>query len=96
MADRVRLDDSMSDAELQAKLAEHGFPVMPITPSARKFLVKRLKVIIQNKTKRRNSIANKADSHVQMYLCNLIVRGWSFAGDASEPRERRNVSGHRR
>ncbi|GBP76724.1 Inner nuclear membrane protein Man1 [Eumeta japonica] len=59
MADRV---ESMSDAELRTKLAEHGFPVMPVTASTRKLLVKKLKVILENKSKPRNSISNKADN----------------------------------
>ncbi|XP_028041854.1 inner nuclear membrane protein Man1-like [Bombyx mandarina] len=46
MADQV---ESMSDAELRTKLAEHGFPVMPITASTRKLLVKKLKMVLDNK-----------------------------------------------
>lgn len=58
MADQV---DSMSDAELRTKLAEHGFPVMPITASTRKLLVKKLKLVLDNKTKPRTN-DNKVDS----------------------------------
>ncbi|KAF9411720.1 hypothetical protein HW555_009549 [Spodoptera exigua] len=59
MADQV---DSMSDAELRTKLAEHGFPIMPITASTRKLLVKKLKLVLDNKTKPRASVDNKADT----------------------------------
>lgn len=59
MADRV---DSMSDAELRTKLAEHGFPIMPITASTRKLLVKKLKLVLDNKSKPRNSVDNKVES----------------------------------
>ncbi|KAG7308098.1 hypothetical protein JYU34_006756 [Plutella xylostella] len=59
MADQV---DSMSDAELRTKLAEHGYPVMPITASTRKLLVKKLKLVLDNKTKPRNNTDSKADN----------------------------------
>ncbi|XP_026496163.1 inner nuclear membrane protein Man1-like [Vanessa tameamea] len=59
MADQV---DSMSDAELRTKLAEHGFPVMPITASTRKLLVKKLKMVLDNKSKPRNSVDSKVES----------------------------------
>lgn len=59
MADQV---DSMSDAELRTKLAEHGFPVMPITASTRKLLVKKLKLVLDNKSKPRVGGDNKAES----------------------------------
>lgn len=59
MADQV---DSMSDAELRTKLAEHGYPVMPITSSTRKLLVKKLKLVLDNKTKPRNSVDDKAET----------------------------------
>ncbi|KAJ8733094.1 hypothetical protein PYW08_001392 [Mythimna loreyi] len=59
MADQV---DSMSDAELRTKLAEHGFPIMPITASTRKLLVKKLKLVLDNKSKPRTSVDNKADT----------------------------------
>ncbi|XP_063824415.1 inner nuclear membrane protein Man1-like isoform X1 [Ostrinia nubilalis] len=59
MADQV---DSMSDAELRTKLAEHGFPVMPITASTRNLLVKKLKLVLDNKSKPRNSVDNKVES----------------------------------
>ncbi|XP_026737563.1 inner nuclear membrane protein Man1-like [Trichoplusia ni] len=59
MADQV---DSMSDAELRTKLAEHGFPIMPITASTRKLLVKKLKLVLDNKSKPRSSVDNKADT----------------------------------
>lgn len=59
MADQV---DSMSDAELRTKLAEHGFPVMPITASTRKLLVKKLKMVLDNKSKPRNNVDSKVES----------------------------------
>ncbi|XP_013142046.1 PREDICTED: uncharacterized protein LOC106106062 [Papilio polytes] len=59
MADQV---DSMSDAELRTKLAEHGFPIMPITASTRKLLVKKLKLVLDNKSKPRNSVDSKVES----------------------------------
>ncbi|XP_050679674.1 inner nuclear membrane protein Man1-like [Leptidea sinapis] len=59
MADQV---DSMSDAELRTKLAEHGFPVMPITASTRKLLVKKLKMVLDNKSKPRNSVDSKVEN----------------------------------
>lgn len=59
MADQV---DSMSDAELRTKLAEHGFPIMPITASTRKLLVKKLKLVLDNKGKPRSSDDNKVDN----------------------------------
>lgn len=59
MADQV---DSMSDAELRTKLAEHGFPIMPITASTRKLLVKKLKLVLDNKSKPKSGIDNKADN----------------------------------
>ncbi|KAI5638696.1 LEM domain-containing protein [Phthorimaea operculella] len=63
MADQV---DSMSDAELRTKLAEHGFPVMPITASTRKLLVKKLKLVLDNKSKPRNSVDSKADNRSKL------------------------------
>ncbi|XP_013184547.1 inner nuclear membrane protein Man1 [Amyelois transitella] len=59
MADQV---DSMSDAELRTKLAEHGFPIMPITASTRKLLVKKLKLVLDNKSKPRNSVDSKVEN----------------------------------
>lgn len=59
MADQV---DAMSDAELRTKLAEHGYPVMPITASTRKLLVKKLKLVLDNKGKPRTSVDSKAES----------------------------------
>lgn len=59
MADQV---DSMSDAELRTKLAEYGFPVMPITASTRNLLVKKLKLVMDNKAKPRNSVNSKVEN----------------------------------
>lgn len=43
--------DKMSDAELRTKLMEYGFPVMPITGTTRKLMVKKLKLLMENKNK---------------------------------------------
>lgn len=48
MADYV---DNLSDAELRTKLAEYGFPVVPITTTTRKVMTKKLKMLIENKNK---------------------------------------------
>lgn len=64
-ADTVMADlevDSMSDAELRTSLAEHGFPVMPITASTRKTLAKKLKHVLSEQGKSRNSVDSKGDA----------------------------------
>ncbi|XP_044261272.1 inner nuclear membrane protein Man1-like isoform X2 [Tribolium madens] len=43
--------DNLSDAELRSKLIEFGFPVMPITGTTRKTMAKKLKMLLENKTK---------------------------------------------
>ncbi|XP_018329156.1 LEM protein 2 [Agrilus planipennis] len=43
--------DNLSDAELRTKLMEYGFPVMPITGTTRKVMVKKLKLLLENKDK---------------------------------------------
>lgn len=43
--------DSMSDGELRTKLLEYGYPVMPITHTTRKIMVKKLKLLMDNKNK---------------------------------------------
>lgn len=43
--------DKLSDAELRTKLLEFGFPVMPITGTTRKVMVKKLKLLLDNKKK---------------------------------------------
>ncbi|GLV36949.1 MAN1 [Carabus blaptoides fortunei] len=48
MADFV---DNLSDAELRTKLAEYGFPLVPITNTTRKVMTKKLKMLIENKNK---------------------------------------------
>lgn len=48
MADYV---DGLTDAELRTKLAEFGFPVVPITATTRKVMTKKLKLLIDNKNK---------------------------------------------
>lgn len=64
LADTAMADldvDSMTDAELRTKLAEHGFPVMPVTASTRKLLVKKMKLVLSEKGKRNNSMDSKGD-----------------------------------
>lgn len=46
--------DKMSDAELRTKLIEYGFPVMPITGTTRKLMVKKLKLLQESKNKTAN------------------------------------------
>lgn len=48
MADYV---DGLTDEQLRTKLAEFGFPVMPITSTTRKVMAKKLKLLIDNKNK---------------------------------------------
>lgn len=43
--------DKLSDAELRTKLLEYGFPVMPITGTTRKVMVKKLKLLMENRKK---------------------------------------------
>lgn len=43
--------DNLSDAELRTKLLEFGFPPMPITGTTRKVMVKKLKLLMENKNK---------------------------------------------
>lgn len=43
--------DKLSDAELQTKLQEFGFPVMPITGTTRKVMAKKLKMLMENRSK---------------------------------------------
>lgn len=43
--------DKLSDAEIRTKLMEYGFPVMPITGTTRKLMVKKLKLLIENQKK---------------------------------------------
>lgn len=43
--------DKLSDAELRTKLLEFGFPVMPITGTTRKVMVKKLKLLMENRKK---------------------------------------------
>lgn len=43
--------DKLSDMELRTKLLEFGFPVMPITGTTRKVMVKKLKMLMENKSK---------------------------------------------
>lgn len=53
--------DSMSDAEIQAKLSEHGYPVMPITATTRALFVKKLKGILE----KGNSRSSVGDSKIE-------------------------------
>ncbi|XP_044763400.1 LEM protein 2 [Coccinella septempunctata] len=41
--------DKFSDAELRTKLMEFGFPALPITGTTRKVMVKKLKLLMENK-----------------------------------------------
>lgn len=43
--------DNLSDAELRTKLAEYGFPIVPITNTTRKVMTKKLKMLMENKKK---------------------------------------------
>lgn len=43
--------DNLTDSELRSKLIEYGFPVMPITNTTRKVMVKKLKLLMENKNK---------------------------------------------
>jgi hypothetical protein len=43
--------DNLTDAELRSKLIEFGFPVMPITGTTRKTMTKKLKMLLENKSK---------------------------------------------
>lgn len=44
--------DKLSDAELRTKLMEFGFPALPITNTTRKIMVKKLKLLMENKNKK--------------------------------------------
>ncbi|XP_023940655.2 inner nuclear membrane protein Man1 [Bicyclus anynana] len=90
MADQV---DSMSDAELRTKLAEHGFPVMPITASTRKLLVKKLKMVLDNKTKPRNSVDSKAESRRSLARYSSGEESDIDTNSAKEKRGRRATTG---
>ncbi|KAK4878372.1 hypothetical protein RN001_010878 [Aquatica leii] len=48
--------NSLTDAELRTKLVEYGFPIMPITGTTRKVLVKKLKILMENKNDGRRSL----------------------------------------
>ncbi|KAF5294359.1 hypothetical protein FQR65_LT10812 [Abscondita terminalis] len=48
--------DRMTDAELRTKLMEFGFPIMPITGTTRKIMVKKLKLLMENKNEGRRSM----------------------------------------
>lgn len=90
MADQV---DSMSDAELRTKLAEHGFPIMPITASTRKLLVKKLKLVLDNKTKPRNSVDSKVESRRSLARYSSGEESDLDATNAKEKRGRRATTG---
>ncbi|KAL3271241.1 hypothetical protein HHI36_021734 [Cryptolaemus montrouzieri] len=42
--------DKLSDAEIRSKLMEYGFPALPITGTTRKVMVKKLKLLMENKS----------------------------------------------
>lgn len=90
MADQV---DSMSDAELRTKLAEHGFPVMPITASTRNLLVKKLKLVLDNKSKPRNSVDNKAESRKTLSRYSSGEESDLDTNNAKEKKGRRATTG---
>uniref|UniRef100_A0A1E1WLP0 LEM domain-containing protein n=1 Tax=Pectinophora gossypiella TaxID=13191 RepID=A0A1E1WLP0_PECGO len=90
MADQV---DSMSDAELRTKLAEHGFPVMPITASTRKLLVKKLKLVLDNKSKPRNSVDSKAENRRSLARYSSGEESDLDTNNAKEKRNRRATTG---
>lgn len=83
MADQV---DSMSDAELRMKLAEHGFPVMPVTASTRKLLAKKLKLLLDGKSKPRMSVDSKAENR---HTLARYSSGEESDLDASNARDKR-------
>lgn len=43
--------DNMSDADIRTRLSEFGFPVVPITATTRKTMVKKLRMLIENQKK---------------------------------------------
>lgn len=40
--------DNMSDADIRTRLSEFGFPVVPITATTRKTMVKKLRMLMEN------------------------------------------------
>ncbi|XP_068631173.1 inner nuclear membrane protein Man1-like [Battus philenor] len=90
MADQV---DSMSDAELRTKLAEHGFPIMPITASTRKLLVKKLKLVLDNKSKPRNSVDSKVESRRTLARYSSGEESDLDSSSVKERRDRRATTG---
>ncbi|CAG4914525.1 unnamed protein product [Colias eurytheme] len=90
MADQV---DSMSDAELRTKLAEHGFPVMPITASTKKTLVKKLKMVLDNKSKPRNSVDSKVENRRSLARYSSGEESDLDTTSAKEKRNRRVTTG---
>ncbi|XP_047510447.1 inner nuclear membrane protein Man1-like [Pieris napi] len=89
MADQV---DSMSDAELRTKLAEHGFPVMPITASTRKLLVKKLKMVLDNKAPR-NSVDSKVKNRRSLARYSSDEEVDMDTSSIQEKRNRRATTG---
>lgn len=90
MADQV---DSMSDAELRTKLAEHGFPIMPITASTRKLLVKKLKLVLDNKSKPRNSVDSKVESRRSLARYSSGEESDDTSNSVKDKRGRRTTTG---
>lgn len=47
--------DNLTDSELRSKLAECGHPVGPVTETTRKILIKKLKILMKQKSTVKNS-----------------------------------------
>ena len=47
--------DNLTDSELRSKLAEYGHPVGPVTETTRKILLKKLKILMKQKSTSLNS-----------------------------------------
>lgn len=89
MADQV---DSMSDAELRTKLAEHGFPIMPITASTRKLLVKKLKLVL-DKGKPKSSADSKVENRRSLARYSSGEESDLDNSNAKDKRGRRQTTG---
>lgn len=55
--------EALSDSELRSKLAEYGYPVGPVTQTTKKYLVKKLKNLIESRgASNRHSLAARYSS----------------------------------